>query len=250
MKLNKSILNVVSTMFLTVSLVGCGMTVDNQVEEGKSGSEVAEKPGNVGIVEGSLKTILEKVEGTAYKYTFTIHNDKAEDQTLVFPSSQEYDYSIKNEKGEVLYTFGMDKSFMTVITEKVLKPGESLQFEVDLAEGLEKLESGKYTVEIWATLQDSNGLRTKVDVDFDKSTLETEPNLVGEVFTTEPVTYVGQIDLNSIEIINEEGLNEVYRLSDSAKEQVAELVEESTITIDFTVDSDGQRVAESFTVKK
>ncbi|QOR66440.1 hypothetical protein IM538_22200 [Cytobacillus suaedae] len=247
MKLNKSILGVVSTMFLTAALVGCGMTVENQIEEGKNGSEVAEKPGS--IVEGLLKTTLEKVEGTVYKYTFTIQNDKTEDQTLVFPSSQEYDYRIMNEAGETLYTFSMDKSFMQVITEKVLKPGESLEFEVDLTEGLQKVESGKYTVEIWATVKDSDGLKAEVEVDFDKSTLEDETTLDGEVFTTEPVTYVGLIDLNSIEIINEEGTPEVYRLSETAKEQVTELAKDDTIIIEFTVDSDGQRVAESFTIQ-
>jgi hypothetical protein len=250
MKLNKSILSVVSTVFLTAALVGCGMTVENQIEEGKNGSAVVEKPGNpdpVGIVEGSLKTTLEKVDGTAYKYTFTIQNDKTEDQTLVFPSSQEYDYSIKNEKGEVLYTFGMDKSFMQVITEKVVKPGESLEFEVDLTEGLKYVDSGKYTVEVWATLQDSNGLKANVEVEYDETTLSKGETIVeGDMFTTVPVTYVGQIDLNSIEILNEEGLHETYRLSEAAKEQVVELVEGGTITIDFTVGADGQRVAESF----
>lgn len=248
MKINKSILGVVSTMFLTAALVGCGMTVENQVEEGKTGSEVTEKPTNEGIVEGSLKTMIEKVEGTAYKYTFTIQNDKTEDQTLVFPSSQEYDYSITNEEGEVLYTFGMDKSFLQSITEKVLKPGERLEFEIDLAEGLQKVESGKYTVEIWPTIQESDGLKSKVEIQYDESSLEGDTPLEGEVFTTVPVTYIGQIDLNSIEIRNEEGLPEVYRLSDLAKEQVTELEKDDTITIDFTIDSDGQRVAESFTV--
>lgn len=259
MKVTKRGLILLSTVLLTSVITGC--STNNKVLQTKCGENLHEErkcapdisdnepiSEPVGIVAGSLKTDIAKVQGTELKYVFTIQNDKTEDQTLVFPSSQKYDYTIVNGKSEVIYTFGRDKVFTQSITEKVLKPGEILEFEVDFKEGLQNLEPGTYKIDIWATLQNSNGIRTEISLDINEPTPKKGASTTNEEFTTVPVTYVGRIDMNSIEIVNEEGFTEVYRLSESAKKQVTKLIEEQIIRITYKMDENSQRKVLSFNV--
>lgn len=238
MGISKVWVGMMSGVALMAMLAGCGTDPDATTTEGKSGAV------EVSIVEGSLKTDIAKVEGSEYKYVFSIQNDTEKDQTLIYPSSQEYDYTIKDGSGNILYTYSMDKSFLQVVKEVVVKPGERLDFELDLTEGLPYIETGTYTVEVWATLKNSNDL--KAVIKFDYQAPDQEGKQV--VNTTVPVTYVGQIDGNSIEVINEEGLPEAYRLSEVTKEQVNTLSKNDSITIEFTTDANGLRVAQYFTV--
>ncbi|MBY6037071.1 hypothetical protein KUV80_10410 [Fictibacillus nanhaiensis] len=168
----KNIFSVVSSLFLAISVAGCDGSgkVNNTdaPDRAKQTSKDTTKDPS-GIVEGDLKVSLKPVESSAYKYVFAIQNDKTEPVELTYTSTQTYDYSIKDPEGKVLYTYSMDKTFAQVIAKKQLEPGGALHFEVNLSEGLKYLESGTYTVEIWATVKDRSDLRTEMEVTYDKT---------------------------------------------------------------------------------
>lgn len=119
-------------------------------------SNIGNGNGEGGIVEGGMKVSLE--ETGAYQYKLIIQNDKAKDETLTFPSSQDYEYSIKKPDGTIAYTYSSDKMFMAVVEEEVLKPGEKLEIELDITEAFSYLEAGDYTLEAWVT---ANGVEDK-----------------------------------------------------------------------------------------
>ena len=69
---------------------------------------------------------------------------------LTFPSSQNSDLQITNERGEILYTWSMDKLFAMVFREERIEPGERT-FVMEAPVG--NLAPGRYQVEAWLTTQ-------------------------------------------------------------------------------------------------
>ena len=70
--------------------------------------------------------------------------------TLTFPSGQNTDLRIMNEKGESVYTWSADKLFIQVFREEKIGPGER-NWVMDVPLG--NLAPGKYTAEAWLTTQ-------------------------------------------------------------------------------------------------
>jgi hypothetical protein len=70
--------------------------------------------------------------------------------TLTFPSGQNSDLRITNEKGENVYTWSADKLFIQLFREERIGPGErNWVMEVPLG----NLPAGKYSAEGWLTTQ-------------------------------------------------------------------------------------------------
>jgi hypothetical protein len=70
--------------------------------------------------------------------------------TLTFPSGQNSDLRITNQKGETVYFWSADKLFAQVFREEEIGPGErSWVMEVPLG----NLPPGRYTAEGWLTTQ-------------------------------------------------------------------------------------------------
>jgi hypothetical protein len=70
--------------------------------------------------------------------------------TLTFPSGQNSDLRITNERGENVYTWSADKLFIQMVREERIGPGErNWVMEVPLG----NLSPGKYSAEGWLTTQ-------------------------------------------------------------------------------------------------
>lgn len=242
MNFKKSIGSVLSTLLIISVLAGCGTSENGQSEpkEVVNGSK-GETP--VGIVAGQLTPELEKVTNKGkLMYIFTIKNDKEQIDVLNYSSTQQYDYRLVDTKGTIVYTYSMDKLFGQTISEQTLKQGEKVQFEIDLSEDLKKLEPGTYKFEVWSTATDREELKATAEFNWGgegEGLEEDTGKLAGAV-----VTYVGLMDQNSIEVINENGDTDHYRLSDKVKPDFETLETNTKITIHYGMTSDGQKIVE------
>ena len=72
--------------------------------------------------------------------------------TLVFPSGQEGDAQLLDADGESVYTWSAARSFVQVIQERTLEPGEELTVVLDA--DLSDVAPGTYTLELSLTVQD------------------------------------------------------------------------------------------------
>lgn len=242
MNIKKSIGSALTTLFIITSLAACG-TSENGTSEPKKVVTGSNGEAPAEVIAGELTPSLEKVmkEGKL-TYIFTIKNDKDVEDVLKYTSSQQYDYKLIDSKGNIAYTYSMDKLFMQAISEQTVKQGEIVQFEIDLSEDLKKLTPGTYQFEVWSTATDRENLKAKSEFNWggEGEGLEEEAGkLAGAV-----VTYVGLMDQNSIEVINENGDHEHYRLADGVKSDFETLEKDAKITIHYGITSDGQKIIE------
>ena len=78
----------------------------------------------------------------------TLRNSTSAPIPLVFPSGQSYDLKIRNEKGEVVYTWSADKLFAQIFRTESFGPGER-NYAILLP--LSTLPAGKYVAEAYLT---------------------------------------------------------------------------------------------------
>ena len=152
---------IVCISIASILLVGCGTSGASDPANG--GSETAEdvpKDTKDVITKEQVSTDLKYEDG---KYIFTLKNITEHDVHLSFSSSQEYEYKIFDSEGEHIYTYSMDKTFLMATSEKTLLPGEEYVMEVDV-EVLSTLEKDTYTLEIWSTALDSEGLKSEIEI--------------------------------------------------------------------------------------
>lgn len=243
MKINNIILKLLSLVGIVLILAGCGTAAtSNENEDNTSGSGVE----NSGIVVGSIVPNLVEVKDEDYQYVFELRNDKTEDVTLTMNSSQYFDYHLIDNTNSVVYTYSDDKMFTMALEEKVLKPGESLQMDIDLTEGLNTLEPGTYSLEVWSTANEAKEWKVKKEIIWDGVIKENSRAEEKPLIEEARVTYVGLQDLNSIEVINELNEAEAMRLSEEVKPFFNELETETKITV-FYIKLDGQKIIQSAT---
>ncbi|WP_108669921.1 BsuPI-related putative proteinase inhibitor [Peribacillus acanthi] len=234
----KKVLGVVSTIILILALVGCGTAITNDKANGSKGPEKE----NGEIVEGGLVASVENPNDKKIGTKFFIQNNKTEDVTLTMNSGQYFDYQLKDEKGNVVYTYSPDKMFTQMIEEKVLKAGETLEMELALEQNLLNVPPGKYTLEVWSTATETKNLKAKVDFHWVGSN-QVKLNVQETV-----VTFVGLQDLNSIEVVNEQGQSETYRLAEVAKPEFENLPKDTKVKIYYVV-RDGQKEVQSVEIQ-
>jgi hypothetical protein len=113
-----------------------------------------------GIVAGEMVPSLAEKNPLLFEYK--VKNQTESDVTLEFTSSQRFDFSVENDKGEEIYLFSSLASFLQAMGEETVKPGEELVYEISLQDiGLEK---GEYTLNTWMTPKD--GAKYKVKTKF------------------------------------------------------------------------------------
>lgn len=139
------------TAFLFASLVGCG-TTDNSKNENSNGGGSGEE----------MNISINKI--TDLQYQLSIQNNQEKEEKITFPSSQDFDYFIKDNDGTIVYTYSADKMFAATVEEEVLAPGEKLEYELDLSEALSYIEPGDYVLEAWITATEID--ENKVETDF------------------------------------------------------------------------------------
>lgn len=124
-------------------LGGCGG--GREVEQVSSSGKVEEVKGDT--VEEDIIAKINEISPLTFQYK--VNNESEKDITLDFTSSQRFDYSIKNPKGEEIFLFSSVSSFLQVIGKEVLHPKENLVYDIDVSDvGLSK---GTYTLTVWMT---------------------------------------------------------------------------------------------------
>jgi hypothetical protein len=82
----------------------------------------------------------------------TLHNGSWEPLSVDFPTSQSFDIVLRNEKGERVYAWSADKSFLDVYRTVALQHGEwNFPVLIPLSAGGRPLAAGRYTAEAWLT---------------------------------------------------------------------------------------------------
>ncbi|MEQ6377090.1 BsuPI-related putative proteinase inhibitor [Bacillaceae bacterium S4-13-56] len=234
---------------LMVVIVGCGTSSAENVpdkgdQEAVNDQVNGSKDAPQGIWEGELTTDLSQVLDQVGVFKFTIQNNKEEDVTLTFNSSQEYEYQILDEEGKVLFTYSMNKMFMQLVSEKELKPGESLEYEINVNEFLPEMGEGTYTLVVWSLADGmEEELKETTTFDYDGNYVPS-PEL--PELTTETVEFIGLADNHSAEIKKANGDFEVYQLNDLVKEEFTKLAKGDSLTIDYIVNENGQKVIQSY----
>lgn len=189
-----------STILLaTILTTACGSgKIDKKVGgDNQTGYETPIENDSEVINEDIISTELDFSDGF---YTFTLKNISDKDVDLTFSSTQEYEYQIKDDTGNVVYTYSMDKMFGQMIVEKTLTAGEEYRIDVDV-DIFSSLEAGTYTLEVWLVALETENLSSKIDITLE----ETASNIEGE--------YVGQIDNNSVENTDLDGNPKAYPIA-------------------------------------
>jgi hypothetical protein len=80
----------------------------------------------------------------------TLRSSHPDPMSLVFPSSQNYDLKIYNERGDIVYTWSADKLFLQVLRTERFGPGEkTFAFSVPIGQ----LAPGRYAAEAYLSTQ-------------------------------------------------------------------------------------------------
>lgn len=123
-----------------------------EVQEKKSESN--------GIWQGEVKPSLEQVptaDGT-YKFHYEVKNQTEKPVTFVFPTSQMFEYELKDEAGKVVSLYSKGQSFSQGVQEQTVIPGESLWTEMNF-NGLKK---GSYTLSAWVVAKGDESYRVSL----------------------------------------------------------------------------------------
>lgn len=81
----------------------------------------------------------------SFKMKLKITNNTNKDITIQ-TSGQKFDFKLLDEKKEILYTWSMDKSFIMMLMDMVIKSGESIEFgdELDMESSGDMVKKAKY----------------------------------------------------------------------------------------------------------
>ncbi|TLS38171.1 BsuPI-related putative proteinase inhibitor [Pseudalkalibacillus caeni] len=118
---------------------------------------------NGGIAAGSLEPSLDLMssEKSSFVFQYQIKNQTEQVQQITFPSSQQYDYVLKDKNGDALKQYSEGKMFTQAVKQVELAQAESMEFEIELSD----LKPGTYTLEVWLTANGEKDYRQSVEFD-------------------------------------------------------------------------------------
>ncbi len=236
----KKFFKVLSSVTLATLLIAACGTADDNENVGGSPDTGYEDRGDAGegsgefTYDGSIAVELVAKENGDVTYEFQMTNETDEDIELSFSSLQEYDYILKDEARNTVYQYSDDRMFGEAFVEKTIAANDTYVVEVDLSEALEKLEDGTYTLEVWSVANELDGLSDRVEVSFTMN--------LNDAVITKTGTYVGQIDNNSVEIIDADGNERAYRLTEEVREFLEVIEENDPVTFSYYEKDNGQLI--------
>ncbi|WP_059170397.1 BsuPI-related putative proteinase inhibitor [Bacillus sp. FJAT-27445] len=230
--MSKNVGKAAITILLAIGLTACGSGGEKADKKAVNGGANTEKETPVAAEEVLDASLVEANEpGENGKYVLKLKNTGSQEAVLEHGSSQLYDYTIKDSTGNVVYTYSADKMFTQAIVEKKVKPSESLEVEVDTAEGFKGLDKGQYTLEVWPVAIGTAELKTVKTVDW-----PGESKAVSNETVTADVTYVGLMDNHTIEVTDKNGEAIALQIDDTILKQLKKAEADQPMTVHYTDD--------------
>ncbi|ANX11227.1 hypothetical protein ABE41_004355 [Fictibacillus arsenicus] len=106
--------------------------------------------GQNGIVAGSIESsiqVLEQQNEKGILFRYELKNQTEKEKVFQFPTSQKFDYVIKDKNGKIVYQYSKNHMFMQVLSSLKLKQADT--FKQDIL--VKDLEAGTYELEVWLT---------------------------------------------------------------------------------------------------
>ncbi|MCM3717370.1 BsuPI-related putative proteinase inhibitor [Fictibacillus phosphorivorans] len=145
---------------LSIAVTGCGKADSPNQSEGREEpvmgdgkqdqKKVRPEEGQNGIVAGSIEPsikVLEQQNEKGLLFRFVLKNQTEKEKVFQFPTSQKFDYVIKDKNGKVVYQYSKNHMFMQVLSSIKIKQGDT--FKQDIL--VKDLEPGTYELEVWLT---------------------------------------------------------------------------------------------------
>lgn len=169
--MRRRLMYLLSISLLVFTLVGCGSLKTEVPEETPT-------TGNVPDIENEavqVKPIVQlNQEDDHLKFHISLVNQGQEDVELTFPSGQRFEIFVNDSNGKEVYRYSINRSFIQVIEEVILKAGEELSWEEEwdlTMNGEEVVPSGEYTVTVEITAHSDVDIplaSQKIDLDTEK----------------------------------------------------------------------------------
>lgn len=148
-QVKKFLFEIIALVILAVGVYLVFFYDSEDVSKGEKLMEETYEPDDGGENIGEVTFSLEDVSGSGddekkADYNYTVKNTDDKKIKLTFGSSMKYDFYITDESDAEVYRESDEKSYMQVIQEITLEPGEEETFAVKLPE----LDPGEYTLTI------------------------------------------------------------------------------------------------------
>ena len=130
-----------SMLALAVSaflVTGCAASPEDGLGADQSASDVA-------------ATVEVKLEGEGVQFLLHVTNTGETPLEFTFPSSQRYDFVVRDQSGEEVWRWSDGMSFLQAISNATLAPGETWDFRVTWEAGN---RAGQYEVAAMVTAQE------------------------------------------------------------------------------------------------
>ena len=192
------------------------------------------------LEEDAIAVELLPKENGDLMYEFKLNNITDKDIDLTFASLQEFDFILKAQDGTKVFQYSDDRAFGEAFVERTIPVNGSIVIEIDLLEYIPDLESGMYSLEVWSSARESDGLRTEIELMISK---DSKAGVLTEV-----VNFNGIVDSNFVEVTNEAGIIKVYQISDDVKTYINDIPENEQVTINYYEGENNQLVISSIII--
>ncbi|ANU26168.1 BsuPI-related putative proteinase inhibitor [Planococcus versutus] len=158
---NKFWLSIILLLLATFSLAACGTEKEDSVIPENPATEQSEpeKEPIDEITKGAMEPAIEQVDDNTYRYTLV--NQTEQPHTFEFTSSQRYDFSLANEKGEQVFLFSSVSTYLQVLGDISVDQGDKLTY--DFAIPSLDLEPGTYKLTAWLTPKESGNFEVSME---------------------------------------------------------------------------------------
>ena len=95
---------------------------------GSTGEVGASRDG--ALMEGVAATVEVKLQGDSVRMLLHVTNTGEDPLEFTFPSSQRYDFVVRDEAGEAVWRWSDGMAFTQAISRATLSPGETWEFDV------------------------------------------------------------------------------------------------------------------------
>ncbi|WP_088066507.1 BsuPI-related putative proteinase inhibitor [Gottfriedia luciferensis] len=129
----------------TLLLSGCGANSEKEIKPTPSTKQTIEQNNDINIEKLSTKIEVTEANGLV-TMKYSLRNNDTIPANFTFPSSQIVDYTIKDEKGQVVYQSSKDLSYTQVITKSTIPENSAKVWEEQVNFADKKLPYGNYEV--------------------------------------------------------------------------------------------------------